>query len=130
MIAILDLRQSDSSPVPVPRGADPDEMARNQLGILSRDDYAVINAPGARELKLFEREPKSLELPKVPEWVVAHINRYMMARHGKDYVYRAPETFGPFEQWLIFVSTNNEEAADRAMQEIESYFQNARCSGS
>jgi len=52
-------------------------------------------------------------LAKVREMV----NRYFTARYGKDYVFRAPETFdNALERWMIYITSD--EGMDMAEQEM------------
>lgn len=49
-----------------------------------------------------------------------HIGRYMTAVHGKDWVYRAPETFGNLvERWLLAVASGDVDFAGEQISEIE-----------
>lgn len=53
--------------------------------------------------------------------IVSQINRYFQAVYGEDYVYRAPETFDGFEQWMLAVASGNEERSDELMTNIEKH---------
>lgn len=46
--------------------------------------------------------------------------RYMVAMYGKDWVFRAPETFGNFIiQWVWAIASGELDFADEQMQQIE-----------
>jgi len=46
-------------------------------------------------------------------------HQYMAAVYGQDYVYRAPESFLPLEQWMLTVlSGHNDEYAQKLMDKI------------
>jgi hypothetical protein len=50
-------------------------------------------------------------------------HRYLVARYGKDYIYRAPETFGnTLERWIWAVGADAEDLAEECMKAIEEYF--------
>lgn len=52
--------------------------------------------------------------------VLQQMHRYFTAVHGKDYVYRAPETFGNvLERWMLAVLAGDMEYADESMDLIE-----------
>jgi hypothetical protein len=55
------------------------------------------------------------------EEIIAQINRYFQAAYGPSYVYRAPETFNKFEQWMQAVAADNKERAEELMSEIEAH---------
>lgn len=57
------------------------------------------------------------------EDITAQINTYFTARYGQQYVYRAPETFTGFEQWLNAVAAGNKERAEELMEEIRKAIQ-------
>lgn len=49
--------------------------------------------------------------------------RYLEARYGKDYVYRAPETFeNVLERWIWAVAAGTPELAEECMTQIEAHF--------
>lgn len=49
-----------------------------------------------------------------------HIDRYFVAVHGKDYHYRAPETFdNVLERWMLHILRGDSELASEAINKIE-----------
>lgn len=49
-----------------------------------------------------------------------HIHEYFTSVHGKDYVYRAPETFdNALERWMLAVRSGNLEVAAEHMARIQ-----------
>lgn len=52
-----------------------------------------------------------------------HADRYLRARYGPDYVYRAPETFGNMlERWIWAVGAGVPELAHSSIGAIEEFF--------
>lgn len=47
---------------------------------------------------------------------------YLEARYGKSVWFRAPETFGPFEQWVHHVASGADDLAEQAMKTITEHF--------
>lgn len=58
------------------------------------------------------------------------IHRYFVAVHGKDYIYRAPETFpNRVERWMLAVLRGDDdgiEAAENQIALIEEHFEEQR----
>ena len=48
-----------------------------------------------------------------------HATRYLRAVYGPDYIYRAPETFGPLERWIWAVGAGQPEMAHACIEAIE-----------
>lgn len=57
--------------------------------------------------------------PRTPQ---GQARRYLEARYGRDVWFRAPETFGPFEQWVHAVASGHDEQAEKCMTAIEEHF--------
>lgn len=56
----------------------------------------------------------------VRQWPRSHAQRYLEARYGEGWVYRAPEAYpNVVEQWLRAVASGNEDAAEEAILTIE-----------
>jgi hypothetical protein len=51
---------------------------------------------------------------------------YLVARYGDGVAYRAPETFGPFEQWVWAVSGAHDDMAAEVMASIVTHLQEAQ----
>jgi hypothetical protein len=50
-------------------------------------------------------------------------HRYLRARYGDDYIYRAPETFeNLLERWIWAVGADAESLAEECMKAIEEHF--------
>jgi hypothetical protein len=61
--------------------------------------------------------------PTVDATLKDHINRYFVARHGKDYFYRAPETYdNALERWMLAVGAGDMGRAEHWIGEIENYW--------
>lgn len=58
--------------------------------------------------------------PEVRQWPRNHAQRYLEARYGESWMYRAPETYpNILERWIRAVADGNEDAAEDAMLTIE-----------
>jgi hypothetical protein len=53
----------------------------------------------------------------------AQAHRYLVARYGANYVYRAPETFGnTLERWIWAVASDAASLAEESIAAIEQHF--------
>lgn len=46
------------------------------------------------------------------------ISAYFAAIYGKDYVYRPPEAFAAFEQWMYSIATGNTDFGAKVMDRV------------
>jgi hypothetical protein len=59
--------------------------------------------------------------------IASQIDRYFKAVHGKDYVFRAPETFpNAVERWMLAVAADSEESAEEEIRLIEQHMAQRR----
>lgn len=92
---------------------------------LPADDKIPLDMLGTWLLD-FEKRQQDPGTENRKHFVVDHINRYFLAVYGRDYVYRAPETFDGFEQWMLAVASGNEKIAEEKISAMEKALDNGK----
>lgn len=58
------------------------------------------------------------------EKIKEHIHRYFLAVYGKEYFYRAPETFSNvLERWMLAIMAGDLTIAEQHIEAIEQHFE-------